>query len=164
MRAVEQPASAGASWPLRITVAGLPPSPNRRMAWQARRHVVKPMADAVAWQARAFALPRPLERAHVVATLVHRLRQGKSGPTQPGARAVPGAPAAGGRAHLCQRPRPPSLRHIGEMIAQHGGRLRLPERPAAPPGGAEENGQVDHYPAPAEPRAAAATTTATSPS
>jgi hypothetical protein len=42
------------------------------MAWQARRRVVKPLADAVAWQARAIGLPQPLERAQVVATLVHR--------------------------------------------------------------------------------------------
>jgi hypothetical protein len=46
--------------------------PNRRRRWQARRRIVKPMADAVAWQARALGLPRPLERAHVVATMVHR--------------------------------------------------------------------------------------------
>jgi hypothetical protein len=34
--------------------------------------MVTPLADAVAWQAHAFGLPRPLERAHVVATRVHR--------------------------------------------------------------------------------------------
>ena len=42
------------------------------MAWQKRRRLVQPIADAVAWQARAFGLPQPLERAQVVATLVHR--------------------------------------------------------------------------------------------
>lgn len=59
-------------WPITITVAGLPPSPNRRMAWQARRRIVKPLVDAVVLQCRALGLPRPLEYAHVVATLVHR--------------------------------------------------------------------------------------------
>jgi hypothetical protein len=60
------------TWPARISVGDLPLSPNRRMSWQARRRVVKPLADAVAWQARAIGLPQPLQRAHVVATLVHR--------------------------------------------------------------------------------------------
>ena len=63
MNAVEQPASARASRSLRNTVAGLPSSRNRRMAWQARWRIVKPLADAVAWRARAFGLPQPLERA-----------------------------------------------------------------------------------------------------
>ena len=38
-----------ASWPLRIEVDDLPPSPNRRMQWASRRRLVKPLADAVAW-------------------------------------------------------------------------------------------------------------------
>jgi hypothetical protein len=46
------------------------------MAWQKRRRLVRPLADAVAWQARALAaqLPdrQPLQRARVVATLIHR--------------------------------------------------------------------------------------------
>jgi hypothetical protein len=57
---------------VRIGVHDLPPSPNRRMSWQARRRIIRPLADAVAWQARALGLPRPLERAQVVVTLVHR--------------------------------------------------------------------------------------------
>jgi Holliday junction resolvase RusA-like endonuclease len=64
--------STTTTWPLTIEVAGLPPSPNRRMNWQAGRRIVKPMADTVAWQARAIGLPRPLERAHVVATLTYQ--------------------------------------------------------------------------------------------
>jgi hypothetical protein len=63
--------STTTSWPFTIQVAGLPPSPNRRMTWQKRRRLVQPLADAVAWQARTFGLPRPLEQAHMVATLVH---------------------------------------------------------------------------------------------
>jgi Holliday junction resolvase RusA-like endonuclease len=62
------------TWPLRISVPDLPPSPNRRMCWQERRRIVKPMADAVVLQARAFALPEPLPRSHVVVTLVHTRR------------------------------------------------------------------------------------------
>jgi hypothetical protein len=42
------------------------------MAWQARRRLVRPLVDAVVLQARALRLPQPLERAHVVATLVHQ--------------------------------------------------------------------------------------------
>jgi hypothetical protein len=55
-----------------ISVPGLPPSPNRRMNWQARRRITRPLVDAVVVQARALGLPQPLERARVVATLVHR--------------------------------------------------------------------------------------------
>ena len=55
------------------TIDDLPPSPNRRMHWACRRRLVKPLADAVAWQARAVAigLPerKPLEHAHVIAKL-----------------------------------------------------------------------------------------------
>ena len=57
--------------PWTITVDDLPPSPNRRLHWACRRRLVKPLADAVAWQARAIGLPQPLEHAHVVAKLVH---------------------------------------------------------------------------------------------
>src|ERR671938_20879 len=60
-----------ATWPLCITVNDLPPSPNRRMAWQKRRRIVKPLADSVAWQARAIGLPQPLQRARVQFTLIH---------------------------------------------------------------------------------------------
>src|SRR2546423_7296536 len=63
--------SKPASWPATISVAGLPPSPNRRMAWQARRRIVKPLADAVAWQGKALGLEHPLERARVQFTLIH---------------------------------------------------------------------------------------------
>jgi hypothetical protein len=41
------------------------------MHWHARRRVVKPLVDAVVLQCRALGLPQPLERAHVVATLIH---------------------------------------------------------------------------------------------
>jgi hypothetical protein len=58
-------------WQATITLADLPPSPNRRMSWQARRRVVKPLADSVLLQARAIGLRTPLEQAHVVATMVH---------------------------------------------------------------------------------------------
>jgi hypothetical protein len=60
-----QPAIGPVCWPLRITIGDLPPSPNRRMSWQARWRMVKPLAESVAWQARTSGLPRPLERAHV---------------------------------------------------------------------------------------------------
>jgi hypothetical protein len=69
---IEQPASARASWPLRITVAGLPPSPNRRMAWQARRRITRPLADAVQLRARALGLPRPLNTLLRAACAVYR--------------------------------------------------------------------------------------------
>jgi hypothetical protein len=57
MPAVDTMATAESQprWPLTLTVAGLPPSPNRRMAWQKQRRLVQPLADAVAWQARANA-------------------------------------------------------------------------------------------------------------
>jgi hypothetical protein len=51
------------TWPLTIEVGGLPPSPNRRMAWQKRRRITRPLVDAVVLQARALGLERPLERA-----------------------------------------------------------------------------------------------------
>lgn len=70
--AAAQPASARISWPLRITLCDLPPSPNRRMCWQERRRLVRPLVDGVVLQARAVGLPQPLQYAHVVATLVHR--------------------------------------------------------------------------------------------
>jgi hypothetical protein len=41
------------------------------MAWQKRRRLVKPLADAVQLQARALGLERPLERGRVVFTLVY---------------------------------------------------------------------------------------------
>jgi Holliday junction resolvase RusA-like endonuclease len=41
------------------------------MAWQKRRRLVQPLADAVAWQARALGLPQALERARVQFTLIH---------------------------------------------------------------------------------------------
>jgi hypothetical protein len=41
------------------------------MGWQKRRRLVQPLADAVAWQARALGLPRPLDRARVQLTLVY---------------------------------------------------------------------------------------------
>ena len=49
MTAALAPAIRSASWPLRIEVDDLPPSPNRRMHWATRRRLVKPLADAVAW-------------------------------------------------------------------------------------------------------------------
>jgi hypothetical protein len=70
--AVPAPARGCISWPITIEVDDLPPSPNRRMHWHARRRVVKPLIDAVVLQCRALGLSQPLERAHVVATLVHR--------------------------------------------------------------------------------------------
>jgi hypothetical protein len=48
-------------------------------------------------------------------------------------------------------PDAPSLGHIGEMLAQHGGRLTLPERPAEEPVQAE-NGQLVHFSDRAAPR------------
>jgi hypothetical protein len=71
-----RPASAQVSWPLRIEVNDLPPSPNRRMHWACRRRILKPLVDSIAWQARAArqGLPgkQPLQHAHVVAKMVHR--------------------------------------------------------------------------------------------
>jgi hypothetical protein len=68
--------STTTTWPIKIEVDDLPPSPNRRMHWACRRRLVKPLADAIAWQARAVAigLPerKPLARVHVIAKLVHR--------------------------------------------------------------------------------------------
>src|SRR5918911_1919326 len=58
--------------PWTITVDDLPPTPNRRMHWGCRRRLVKPLADAIAWQARAVGLPEPLQHAHVIAKMVHR--------------------------------------------------------------------------------------------
>jgi Holliday junction resolvase RusA-like endonuclease len=63
--------TASRTWPLTIEVGGLPPSSNRRIAWQARRRIVRPLADAVVLQARALGLPRLLERARVQFTLIH---------------------------------------------------------------------------------------------
>jgi hypothetical protein len=37
------------------------------------------------------------------------------------------------------------LRHIGEMLAQHGGRLRLPERPVQPPGEGAESAGIPQF-------------------
>ncbi|HKC75715.1 MAG TPA: hypothetical protein VKF37_16175 [Chloroflexota bacterium] len=56
-------------WPLTIEVDDLPPSPNRRMHWGTRRRITRPLAESVAWQARAVGLPQPLQHAHVVAKL-----------------------------------------------------------------------------------------------
>jgi hypothetical protein len=63
--------STATTWPITIEVDSLPPSPNRRMGWQKRWRLVQSLADAVAWQAKASRLPRPLERARVQLTLVH---------------------------------------------------------------------------------------------
>jgi Holliday junction resolvase RusA-like endonuclease len=71
MTAVQSPGATARSWPLTITVAGLPPSPNRRMAWQARRRLVKPLVDAVVLQCRTLGLEQPLARARVQFTLIH---------------------------------------------------------------------------------------------
>jgi hypothetical protein len=64
--------STTTTWPLTIAVDDLPPSPNRRIAWQARRRILKPLVDAVVLQCRALGLPQPLQHAHVVTTLIHR--------------------------------------------------------------------------------------------
>jgi hypothetical protein len=62
------------TWPLCFTVPGLPPSPNRCVDGWARRRAAKPFVDAVLEQARAFGLPQPLVRSHLVVTLVHLQR------------------------------------------------------------------------------------------
>ena len=59
------------SWPLTIEIGGLPPSPNRKMGWQKRRRLVKPLADAVQLQARALGLERPSERGRVLFMLIY---------------------------------------------------------------------------------------------
>jgi hypothetical protein len=66
------PSSRAPCWPATISVPDLPPSPNRRMHWHARGRVVKPLVDAVVLQCCALGLPQPLERGHMVATLVHQ--------------------------------------------------------------------------------------------
>jgi hypothetical protein len=42
------------------------------MHWGTRGRIARPLAESVAWQARAVGLAQPLEHAHVVAKLVHR--------------------------------------------------------------------------------------------
>jgi hypothetical protein len=48
---------------------------NQRLHWQARRRLCRPFIDAIGWQAKAFGLPQPLERARVVVTFTHRSRR-----------------------------------------------------------------------------------------
>ncbi len=57
-----------------VEVAGHPPGPNERLHGVERWRRCRPFRDAVAWQCRAIGLPAPLERAHVVATLVYDRR------------------------------------------------------------------------------------------
>jgi hypothetical protein len=66
--------TSSTSWRLSITVSGHPPSLNQRLHWQARR-ICRPFVDAVGWQAKAFGLPQPLERARVLVTFTHRSRR-----------------------------------------------------------------------------------------
>jgi len=54
-----------------IVVPGHPPGPNERLHGLQRHKRCKPLRDFVAWQCRAIGLPTPLERCHVVATLVY---------------------------------------------------------------------------------------------
>jgi hypothetical protein len=58
------------AWPLTIEISGQPPGVNQRLHWQARRRLCRPFVDAVGWQAKAFGLEQPLERARVVVTLL----------------------------------------------------------------------------------------------
>lgn len=54
-----------------FTVYGLPDSPNTRHAhWAAKYARYVPFRDSLAWQARAVRLATPLQRVHVVVTLV----------------------------------------------------------------------------------------------
>jgi hypothetical protein len=62
-------------WPLTITVSGHPPGPNDRLHWQARRRLQQPFKESVGWQAKAFGLPQPLERAHVQVTFIYHSRR-----------------------------------------------------------------------------------------
>jgi hypothetical protein len=62
-------------WPFTTTVNGHPPGLNQRLHWQARRRLCRPFVDAIGWQAKAFGLERPLERARVVVTFTHRSRR-----------------------------------------------------------------------------------------
>jgi hypothetical protein len=65
----------GSSRPLAITISGHPPGANDRLSWQARRRLCQPFKEAAGWQARAFGLPQPLERARIVVTFIHRSRR-----------------------------------------------------------------------------------------
>jgi hypothetical protein len=58
-----------------MEVWGHPPGVNQRLHWQARRRLCRPFVEAIGWQAKAFGLPQPLERAHVVVTFIHRSRR-----------------------------------------------------------------------------------------
>jgi len=58
-----------------VAVSGHPPGVNQRLHWQARRRLYRPFVDAVGWQAKAFGLTQPLERARVVVTFSHRSRR-----------------------------------------------------------------------------------------
>ena len=63
------------SWPLIVMISGHPPGVNDRLSWQARRRLCQPFKEAVGWQAKAFGLLQPLERARVVVTFTHRSRR-----------------------------------------------------------------------------------------
>jgi hypothetical protein len=56
-------------------VAGHPPCSNDRLSWQARRRLEQPFKEVVGWQAKAFGLQQPRERARVVVTFTHRGRR-----------------------------------------------------------------------------------------
>jgi Holliday junction resolvase RusA-like endonuclease len=58
-----------------MQVSGHPPGVNQRLHWQARRRLCRPFVDAIGWQAKAFGLEQPLERARVVVTFIHRSRR-----------------------------------------------------------------------------------------
>src|SRR2546423_5927118 len=69
------PENSTPAWPLTSAVSGHPPGVNQRLHWQARRRLYRPFVDAVGWQAQAFGLTQPLERARVVVTFSHRSRR-----------------------------------------------------------------------------------------
>jgi hypothetical protein len=60
--------------PWRFEVLGHPPSANERLHAIERWRRCRPFKEFVGWQALAVRPPRPLERAHVRATLVYARR------------------------------------------------------------------------------------------
>jgi Holliday junction resolvase RusA-like endonuclease len=104
---------------LTVEVSGHPPSPNRRLCWQARRRLEQPYRDAISLQARSQYRGAPLERARVLVTFVYHSRRHVQDFDNLHARSKPLVDALRGIVTIDDSPR-----HVELVVRQQPGGVR----------------------------------------